>query len=63
VNQVKNGVQRSNQTSIAPASGALLNAGYAMIEIAIGITVGLSVSALIVYPFRKKKGKSGLFAL
>ncbi len=39
----------------------LLVAGYAMIEIAIGITVGLSVSALIVYPFRKKMGKSGLF--
>lgn len=41
---------------------AVLNAGYAMIEIGIGITVGLSVSALVVYPFRKKKGKSGLFS-
>ena len=39
-----------------------LNAGYSMVEIAIGITVGLSVSALVVYPFRRKKGKSGLFS-
>lgn len=42
---------------------AMLNAGYSMVEIAIGITVGLSVSVLMVYPFRKKgKGKSGLFS-
>jgi uncharacterized membrane protein YjjB (DUF3815 family) len=41
----------------------LLDAGYSMIEIAIGITAGLSLSALVVYPFRKKKkGKSGLFS-
>lgn len=46
---------RSNNT-------AILNAGYAMVEIGIGITVGLSVSVLMVYPFRKKKGKSGLFS-
>lgn len=39
-----------------------LNAGYAMVEIAIGITVGLSVSALVVYPFRKARGRSGLFS-
>lgn len=49
--------------SYAPTSPAVLNAGYAMIEIAIGITVGLSVSALLVYPFRRRKGNSGLFAL
>ena len=41
---------------------AVLNAGYAAIEIAIGITVGLSVSAFFVYPFRKTKGKSGIFS-
>jgi uncharacterized membrane protein YjjB (DUF3815 family) len=39
----------------------LTNAGLAMIEIAIGITVGISVSALLVYPIRKKK-RSGLFS-
>lgn len=41
---------------------AALDAGYAAVEIAIGITVGLSVSALCVYPFRKTKGKSGIFS-
>lgn len=41
---------------------AVLNAGYSMIEIAIGITVGLSVGVLVVYPFRNMKGKSGLFS-
>jgi uncharacterized membrane protein YjjP (DUF1212 family) len=41
---------------------AVLNAGYSMIEIAIGITVGLSVSAIVVYPFRNRRGKSGLFS-
>jgi uncharacterized membrane protein YjjP (DUF1212 family) len=51
----------SEDTTEAPNT-AVLNAGYAMIEIAIGITVGLSVSALVVYPFRKRRGKSGLFS-
>ena len=41
---------------------SLLQAGYTMIEIAIGLTVGLSVASLIVYPFRKKNRKSGIFS-
>lgn len=48
--------------SYGSSSPAVLNAGYAMVEIAIGITVGVSLSALLVYPFRRKKGKSGLFS-
>ena len=41
----------------------MLYAGYSMIQIAIGITLGLSVSILLVYPFRKKnQRKSGLFS-
>lgn len=36
------------------------NVGYSMIQVAIGITVGLFLSALIVYPFGKKR--SGLFS-
>ncbi|KAK3064588.1 hypothetical protein LTS18_005846 [Coniosporium uncinatum] len=46
----------------APTNTAILNAGYSMIEIVIGITVGLSVSALIVYPVRKIRGNSGVFS-
>lgn len=39
-----------------------LSAGYAMVEIAIGITAGLSLSALMVYPVMKKKKGTGLFS-
>ncbi|OBT54399.1 hypothetical protein VE04_10327 [Pseudogymnoascus sp. 24MN13] len=38
----------------------VFNVGYSMIQVAIGITVGLFLSALIVYPFGKRR--SGLFS-
>jgi uncharacterized membrane protein YjjP (DUF1212 family) len=38
-----------------------LYAGYAMVEIAIGIAAGLSVAALLIYPIQKKRGGAGLF--
>jgi uncharacterized membrane protein YjjP (DUF1212 family) len=38
-----------------------LHAGYAMVEIAIGIAAGLSVAALLIYPIQKKIGGAGLF--
>ena len=41
-------------------NSAVLNVGYSMIQIAIGITVGLFMSALVVYPFGKRR--SGLFS-
>jgi uncharacterized membrane protein YjjB (DUF3815 family) len=37
-----------------------LNVGFSVVQIAIGITVGLFLAALIVYPFGKKR--SGLFS-
>jgi uncharacterized membrane protein YjjB (DUF3815 family) len=40
--------------------GVLANVAYNMIQVAIGITVGLFLSALVVYPFGKKR--SGLFS-
>jgi uncharacterized membrane protein YjjB (DUF3815 family) len=40
---------------------AQLDAGYTMVSIGIAITVGLSVSVLLVYPLRKK-GRSGIFS-
>ncbi|BCS23509.1 threonine/serine exporter family protein [Aspergillus puulaauensis] len=39
-----------------------LNAGYTMAQIGIAITVGLSISVLLVYPIRKK-ARSGIFSL
>ncbi|KAI6714403.1 hypothetical protein JHW43_003063 [Diplocarpon mali] len=47
-------------TSSSDLNGIVFNVGYSMIQVAIGITVGLFLSALIVYPFGKRR--SGLFS-
>jgi uncharacterized membrane protein YjjP (DUF1212 family) len=41
-------------------SGTIFNVGYGMVQVAIGISVGLYLSALLVYPYGKRK--SGLFS-
>ena len=53
----------ANSTHLSGAGGPspALHAGYAMVEIAVGIAAGLSISALLTYPIRKKRGTSGLF--
>ncbi|QIW95791.1 hypothetical protein AMS68_001309 [Peltaster fructicola] len=59
-----NGTQISNTTSVEAAASALntvsFNVGYSVVQVAIGITVGLFLSAIVVYPFGKKR--SGLFS-
>lgn len=51
----------SNATNaVAGVNSAVLNVGYSMIQVAIGITVGLFLSALVVYPMGKRR--SGLFS-
>ena len=64
---VANGTTLSGGMTSSPqvVGGIMVNSevlvvGYIMIQIAIGITVGLFVSALLVYPFGKKR--SGLFS-
>jgi hypothetical protein len=47
-------------TSGTDLNTIVFNVGYNMIQIAIGITVGLFLSALIVYPLGKRR--SGLFS-
>jgi hypothetical protein len=47
-------------TSPQDLNSVVLNVGYSMIQIAIGITVGLFLSAIIVYPLGKRR--SGLFS-
>ena len=47
-------------TSETDLNTIVFNVGYSMIQVAIGITVGLFLSALIVYPFGKRR--SGLFS-
>ena len=43
-------------------SGTIFNVGYGMVQVAIGISVGLFLSALVVYPFGKSRSRSGLFS-
>ena len=66
VNGVKSADAITNQSITASSSqqygsSPVLHAGYAMVEIAVGIAAGLSISALLTYPVRKKRGNSGLF--
>ncbi|KAJ5387352.1 Pheromone-regulated membrane protein 10 [Penicillium cosmopolitanum] len=51
----------TSSTSGATSNSSLTSLGYGMIQTAIGISVGLFVSALIVYPHGKKR--SGIFSL
>ena len=64
-----NGTQVANSSAISTASSSAadlgLNSiaftvGYSVIQVAIGITVGLFLSAIVVYPFGKRR--SGLFS-
>lgn len=67
-NQTVNGTATNGTTTISNATDTssinvnsdVLNVAYSMIQIAIGITVGLFMSALVVYPFGKRR--SGLFS-
>ena len=62
-NQTGNGtttISNPTSTSTVNVNSDVLNVAYSMIQIAIGITVGLFLSALVVYPFGKRR--SGLFS-
>jgi uncharacterized membrane protein YjjB (DUF3815 family) len=56
---VRDGLQSGNTTDVASQDTSIASLGFGMVQIAIGITVGLFVSALVVYPFGKRR--SGLF--
>lgn len=58
-----NGSSVVDAATIATGGGLnsiAFNVGYSVIQVAIGITVGLFLSAIVVYPFGKKR--SGLFS-
>lgn len=68
-NQILNGTVNGTTTvSNATQAGSgtidinstVFNVGYSMIQVAIGITVGLFLSSLLIYPFGKRR--SGLFS-
>ncbi|CAI7613113.1 unnamed protein product [Penicillium glandicola] len=54
-------VASGNVSSTTTSNSSLTSLGYGMIQTAIGISVGLFISALIVYPHGKKR--SGIFSL
>ncbi|KAL4905515.1 hypothetical protein BDW74DRAFT_17623 [Aspergillus multicolor] len=56
---VRDGIESGNSSNIASQDTSIASLGFGMVQIAIGITVGLFVSALVVYPFGKRR--SGLF--
>lgn len=54
-------VNSTTETSVyGDLNSVVFNVGYSVIQVAIGITVGLFLSAVIVYPFGKRR--SGLFS-
>ncbi|KAL9611860.1 MAG: hypothetical protein Q9167_003514 [Letrouitia subvulpina] len=50
----------SNATQTGEVNDSVFTVGYSMVQVAIGITVGLFLSALVVYPLGKRR--SGLFS-
>ncbi|KXT14659.1 hypothetical protein AC579_3671 [Pseudocercospora musae] len=63
-NTSSGGTQVLNTSNIATGNNALnsiaFDVGYSVIQVAIGITVGLFLSAIVVYPLGKRR--SGLFS-
>ena len=53
-------VSAADVTASSTLNSIALNVGFSVVQIAIGITVGLFLAALIVYPLGKRR--SGLFS-
>ena len=65
VTVINNGTQgfqdaQNSTTGQGVYGGTIFNVGYGMVQVAIGISVGLFLSALVVYPFGKRR--SALFS-
>lgn len=63
VSVINNGTQGFVLAQANPESvygGTIFDVGYGMVQVAIGISVGLYLSALLVYPYGKRR--SGLFS-
>lgn len=62
--QIRQNISSKTSSSSAPGAGlnsnSIFSLGFGMIQVAIGITVGLFLAALIVYPYGKRR--SGLFS-
>ncbi|KAJ5467998.1 hypothetical protein N7475_005750 [Penicillium sp. IBT 31633x] len=63
--EIRQNVSSHGAASSAPGAGlqssnSVFSLGFGMIQVAIGITIGLFISALVVYPYGK--ARSGLFS-
>ncbi|KAI3140498.1 hypothetical protein CBS147326_2199 [Penicillium roqueforti] len=62
--EIRQSVGAHGSSSSAPGAGlqsnSIFSLGFGMIQVAIGITIGLFISALVVYPYGK--ARSGLFS-
>ncbi|KAF3402096.1 Pheromone-regulated membrane protein 10 [Penicillium rolfsii] len=63
--EIKHNISSHGSASSAPGAGlesssSVFSLGFGMIQVAIGITIGLFIAALCVYPFGKRR--SGLFS-
>ncbi|KGO42294.1 protein of unknown function DUF1212 [Penicillium expansum] len=63
--EIRQNVGSHGSASSAPGAGlqsgnSIFSLGFGMIQVAIGITIGLFISALVVYPYGK--ARSGLFS-
>ncbi|KAJ5301550.1 hypothetical protein N7508_006413 [Penicillium antarcticum] len=63
--EIRKNISQHGAASSAPGAGlssssSVFSLGFGMIQVAIGITIGLFISALIVYPYGKPR--SGLFS-
>ncbi len=56
-----NEISGNNANTRNDANGTIFSAGYGMVQVAIGISVGLYLSALAVYPYGKRKSALGSF--
>ncbi|KAL4894909.1 domain membrane protein [Aspergillus ambiguus] len=61
--QIRESISKNGSASSVPQSSqdtSIASLGFGMIQVAIGITVGLFIAALVVYPYGKRR--SGLFS-
>lgn len=63
--EIRQNVSSNHQASSQPGAGleggsSVWSLGFGMIQVAIGITIGLFIAALVVYPYGKRR--SGLFS-
>lgn len=60
-NSTASALNDSSNKGGSDSDGTIFTVGYSMVQVAIGISVGLYLSALVVYPYGKRKSALGSF--